>query len=225
MVMAENSVRILQFDPATGKFNEVTKENSEHFADEDSLPPFTSAAANLEPSPEKDGLDVIKMGKTRKVEFTFKTMRLSCQSDTYQKGHRYGGAIIYLYNGKSDWRTANNTHCKSGYIVIQDTDSENVTKWKGKEPGQVHGAVYRNAFGESVKNAKVVGEGFAFREKFEMVSGVFNNPSGSEFHDSRIRMNEASVHCVRKIVMDYWKDGGSSCVGRNFEVKELLKDF
>ena len=50
---------------------------------------------------------------------------------------------------------------KSGYIVIQDTDSENVKKWIGKECGQVHGAVYRNAFGESVKNAKVVGEGFA----------------------------------------------------------------
>ena len=76
-------------------------------------------------------------------------MRLSCQSDTYQKGHRYGGVIIYLYNGKSDWRTANNTHCLSGYIVIQDTDfKKSVKQWRN-EPGQVHGAVYRNTFGES----------------------------------------------------------------------------
>ena len=71
-----------------------------------------------------------------------KTMHISRKSGTYQPGHNYGGIIIYQYDGKSEWRTANNTHCKSGYIVIQDTDSENVKKLIGKEPGQVHGAVY-----------------------------------------------------------------------------------
>jgi hypothetical protein len=99
--------------------------------------------------------------------------------------------IIYQCDDKSEWRTANNTHCKTGYIVIQDTDSENVKKWIGKEPGAVHGAVYRNAFGESVNEAEVVGEGFAIRNgKFEMCSSVFNNPKGSAFHDDRRRMHE-----------------------------------
>ncbi len=134
--------------------------------------------------------------------------------------------IIYQYNSKSDWRTANNTHCKSGYIVIQDTDSENVRQWKTDEPGVVHGAVYRNAFGESVNDAEVVGEGFALRNgKFEMCSGVFNNPPGSAFHDHRRRMHELSEHCIRKVV-EYWKTAGTCWVReRNFEVKQLLEDF
>ena len=54
----------------------------------------------------------------------FETMHISCKSDRYQSGHNYAGVILYQYNGKSDWRTANETHYKSGYIVIQDTDSE-----------------------------------------------------------------------------------------------------
>ena len=67
-------------------------------------------------------------------------------------------------------------------------------KWIGKEPGAVHGAVYRNAFGESVSEGNVVGEGFALRngqyelEKFEINSGVFNNPKGSKYHDHRRRL-------------------------------------
>ncbi|CAB4006853.1 Hypothetical predicted protein [Paramuricea clavata] len=106
--------------------------------------------------------------------------------------------------------------------LIQDTDSENVKKWKSKEPGAVHGAVYRNAFGESVNEAEVVGEGFAIRkEKFAMCSGVFNNPQGSEFHDHRRRMHELSEHCVRKVV-EHWQ---TASLEGTFEVKALLKDF
>jgi hypothetical protein len=99
-----------------------------------------------------------------------------------------------------------------------------------KEPGVIHGDVYRNAFGESVKKAKVVGEGFAIRKgKFAMCSGVFNNPQGSAFHDDRREMHVLSEHCVRKVV-EHWKTAGplsASWFGRqrNFEVKELLKDF
>ena len=160
-----------------------------------------------------------------------KTMHISCQSDTYHPDHNYAGVIIYQYDGKSEWRTANNTHCKSGYIVIQDTDSDDVKKWIGKEPGAVHGAVYRNAFGESVSEGNVVGEGFALRngkyevEKFEINSSVFNNPIGSEYHDHRRRMHELSEHCVRKVV-EYWKTAGPSWVRqKDFEVKQLVEGF
>ncbi|CAB4025960.1 Hypothetical predicted protein [Paramuricea clavata] len=236
MVMAENSVRILQFDPATGKFKVVTKENSDNFAGVDSSTPGLCLAADVKVSHEKEKLSLIKTveswwrGKTRKEEVAFETLRLSCKSDTYQEGHRYGGVIIYLYKAKSesewksDWRTCNNTHCKTGYIVIQDTDSENVKKWIGKEPGKVHGAVYRNAFGESVNDADVVGEGFAFRSNFEIVSRTLNN-ANDQFHDENETMNKPSAHCVRKIVTEYWKDGGSSYIGHTFKVKDLLWDF
>ena len=158
-----------------------------------------------------------------------KTMHISCQSDTYYPGHNYAGVIIYQYDGKSEWRTANNTRCKSGYIVIEDTDSENVKKWIGKEPGQIHGAV---CVGGSVSEGNVVGEGFALKEgeckvqKFEINSGVFNNPKGSKYHDHRRKTHELSEHCVRKIV-EHWKTAGPSWLRtqRNFEVKELLEDF
>ena len=132
------------------------------------------------------------------------------ESDIYQPGHSYGGIIIYQYNGKSKWKTANGVSCWSACIVIQDTDSEDVKKWMSKEPGVVHGAIYRNAFGESVNDAEVVGEGFAIQngisnvEEFKNNSGVFNNPKGSKYHDHRRSMHELSEHCVRKIV-NYWK--------------------
>ena len=171
----------------------------------------------------------IQEAKTSEECIRVKTMHISSQSDTYQPGHNYAGVIIYQYDGKSEWETANNTHCKSGYIVIQDTDSENVKKWIGKEPGAVHGPVYRNAFGESVSEVNVVGEGFALRngkykvEKFEINSSVFNNPKGSKYHDHRRRMHELSEQCVRKVV-EHWKLAGPNWVRqRNFEVKQLLE--
>ena len=174
---------------------------------------------------------IMHMFRTSHGSIDVKTMHISCQSDTYQPGRNYAGVIIYQYDGKSEWRTANNTHCKTGYIVIQDTDSDDVKKWIGKEPGAVHGAVYRNAFGESVSEVNVVGEGFALRngkyelEKFEINSSVFNNPQGSMYHDDRRRMHELSEHCVRKVV-EYWKTAGYSWVTqRNFEVTQLLEDF
>ncbi|CAB4037353.1 Hypothetical predicted protein [Paramuricea clavata] len=174
-----------------------------------------------------DKKDARKYKKDIKVE----TMHISCKSDTYQPGHNYGGIMIYQYDGKSEWRTENNTHCETGYIVIQDTDSENVKQWIGKEPGKVHGAVYKNAFGEAVK-AEVVGEGFSIQngifsifDKFEKKSGVFNSPKNSEYHDNNPDMHKVSEHCVRKIVK-YWKSAGPSWVRqRNFEVEELMKDF
>ena len=169
--------------------------------------------------------------RSHEKEISLETLHISCKSHAYQPGRNYAGLIVYQYDGKSEWRTANNTHCKSGYVVIQDTDSEEVKKWiigdeSGKEPGKVHGAVYRNAFGESVNVAKVVGEGFAIRnEKFEINSSVFNNPKDSTFHDSRRRMHEISEHCVKKIT-EHWQTAGLSWHRqRNFQVKELIKDL
>jgi hypothetical protein len=180
-------------------------------------------------TPAKDKIEIVPKAKYRfKNSVNLQTIHISCKSDIYLgRYYNYGGVIIYQYDDMSEWRTANNTRCKTGYIVIQNTDSENVEQWMGKEPGAVHGAVYRNAFGESVNEAEVVGEGFAIRNgKFEMFSSVFNNPKSSAFHDRRRRMNELSEHCVRKVV-EYWKTAGPCRVReRNFEIKHLLElDF
>ena len=102
------------------------------------------------------------------TNFTVKTLNLSCKSDAYQRReHKYGGIIIYGRNGQGDWRTANGTHCMSGYVVIMQTDTtafkDLQTKWN--EPGKVHGIIYRKAFGESLKDPEVtaVGEGFGLQ--------------------------------------------------------------
>ena len=179
---------------------------------------------------EKDGpKKVVNNDECRKA-VKVETMHISCKSDTYEDGQEYAGVIIYQYYGKSEWRTANGTHCKSGYIVIQNTNSKAVKQWRGKEPGAVHGAVYRNAFGESVNTENVVGEGFSLRKeksqiKFKNRSSVFNNPKDSEYHDKSKTMHEISELCVHKIV-EHWKTAGSSWVDkkRTFDVKDLLSD-
>ena len=147
---------------------------------------------------------------------------------------KYAGIIIYQRNGESERTTANNTHCKTGYIVIQDTDSENVDEFKSKEPGVVHGAVYRNAFGESVDEVEVVGEGFSIQNgvqtlgllvEFNNRSKVFNRPANSEWHDRKKNMHPVSEHCVRKVV-NHWMTAGASFTSKkkNFKVKELMQD-
>ena len=172
--------------------------------------------------------------RTSVNEINVESLHLSCQSDVYKPSRRYAGIIIYQRNGKSEWRTANNTHCKTGYIVIQDTDSEDVKKFMSKEPGAVHGAVYRNAFGESVNQVEVVGEGFTvqngflrriFRGKFGNTSKSFNSPPDSEWHDTERRMHPVSERCVKKVV-NHWKEAGASFTSkqRNFKVKELMQD-
>lgn len=169
---------------------------------------------------------VIYPQSSNKMEVSVDIIQISEKSDTYKPGNNYGGVIIYQYNGKSEWRTSNDTLCKSACFLMQDTDSQSVKKWREAEPGKVHGAVYRNAFGESVRDAEVVGEGFALRNgKFAMCSGVFNNPSGSAFHDGRKRMHELSEHCVRKVV-EQWKNASPSLTSKaEYEVKKLLEDF
>ncbi|CAB4036057.1 Hypothetical predicted protein [Paramuricea clavata] len=219
----------LVFDPILGQLREASDPPS---PDLDSLIWFPSAregfsGANFVASSAMDKI-TIKPKLWFKRDVIVKTMHISCKSDTYKKAHSYAGVIIYQYNGKSEWRTANNTHCKSGYIVIQDTESENVKRWRNDPVicGAVHGAVYKNAFGESKKKS-VVGEGFAIQNgEIKFNSGVFNNPQGSAFHDDRRWMNKLSEHCIRKIVEEEWMTAGSSGVKqRNFDVKQLLCDF
>ena len=119
------------------------------------------AAANVED--HGDSFDVYPKRRDEGPTFIVKTLHISCQSDTYRgSDHKYGGIIIYGRNGQTDWKTCNYTHCKSGYVVIKQTDTsefkELQKKWK--ERGIVHGTIYRKAFGESCDDVTVIGEGF-----------------------------------------------------------------
>ena len=172
-----------------------------------------------------DGFEVYS-NKTNDKKIPVKTLHISCKSDTYRgENSKYGGVIIYKYDGKIDWRTANCTHCLSGYIVIMDTDSTKVKRFQYKgQYGVVHGAVYECAFGEKLNN-KVVGEGFSIRNgELEVNSASLNVPATgpSSYHNRTRLMSEISEKCVKKVVAS-WKAAGPQSLGcRNFEVKKLL---
>ena len=152
------------------------------------------------------------------------TVHLSCSSDVYQGiDHRYAGFILYGYNGETDWKL-NGVHCKTGYIVIRDTDSYAVKQYIGKAAGQVHGAVYMSVFGEDVSD-KVVGEGFAWQYgEFKSNSITFNE--GTErYHDKEKQMSDEGEKCVHE-VLQKWALAGldfhSLPSTRTWNVKDLL---
>ena len=114
----------------------------------------------------------------------------------------------------------NGKHCKSAYLVIQDTDSEEVVKYMNKAPGQVHGAVYWNVFGEGADVTKAVGEGFSLlNETYRWNSFTFNAGSGI-YHDGQRKISSVAEVCVQKI-LDNWISNSS--LGKTYVVKELRR--
>jgi len=157
--------------------------------------------------------------------FAVSTLHISRQSDRYRGPDKmYGGIIIYAYNGATDWYTANGTHCKSGHVVITRTDTkafqDRRAAWPD-EPGQVHGIIYRKAFGESCKGINVIGEGFGIvNGVFQKTSGTFN-PAYDNYHDSSSLMNQDSARYV-KVVVNIWKDAGPKALPNlEYSVQEL----
>ena len=180
--------------------------------------------ANVRPT--KDGTSfVVYPAQGYGPSFTVSTLHISCKSDTYHGSEqKYGGIIIYARNGQTDWRTENSTHCKSGYVVIMQTDTKAFKDLQASwsyEPGQVHGIIYKKAFGESCKDLKVVGEGFGIMNgKFKIISGVFN-PADDNYHDNSSYMNQDSARYVEAVV-NIWKRAGPSFPEKqNYSVKEL----
>ena len=125
-------------------------------------------------------------------------------------------------------------HCNGGYVVIMQTDTEEFKELQKewKEPGIVHGIIFKKAFGESCNVTKarqsctveVVGEGFSIREgEFCTVSRAFNRgEKGGIYHDDSYKMSEHSAKCVEKLV-ERWMDAGSSfCDNRDHSVESLL---
>lgn len=94
-------------------------------------------------------------------------------------------------------------------------------KWVN-EPSQVHGIIYREAFGESCNNVNVVGEGFGIMNgEFLTKSFVFNS-SNDDYHNDSWEMHAHSTKCVRKVV-EWWKKAGSNYLDcPNHSVKSLL---
>jgi len=183
-------------------------------------------ASYVRPSRDESSFDVYPAHGSG-PQFTVKTLRISCKSDTYRGSeHKYGGIIIYARKGETDWHTANNTHCKSGYVVITRTDTKEFKEKQkmSRERGKVHGTIYRNAFGESCDDRgvkPVVGEGFGIIDgRFKTTSGAFN-PADDDYHDSTVYMHPDSAQYVKALV-DIWKRAGPNFPEKqNYSVKEL----
>lgn len=150
-----------------------------------------------------------QVGKKEK-SFRVETIHISRKSDPYQgKKHEYGGIIIYARRREGNWSTPQNN---SGYVVIKQTDTEEFQKLQEnwKEPGIVHGTIYREAFGESCNvtgktrscTVDVVGEGFEIMNgEFGTVSRAFNlRADGDICHDDRNEMSKLSAKCVENLV-------------------------
>ena len=177
-------------------------------------------AVNFDPEEQE-----VLSDEPERPSFAFDTIHISCKSDAYQgEDYNYAGVIIYAYDGMTKWETRNGTRCKGGYLVIKDTNSEEVKEFIGKSDGMVHGAVYRSAFGEEHNEAAVIGEGFAvMKGEFKMNSGVFNSADDS-YHDEKRSMDDNTHRCVEKVV-NYWKEARQDFLRcQNFKVQDLLKE-
>lgn len=165
--------------------------------------------------------------RSRRSDAAFRIVkiRISGESDPYSKrALNYGGIIIYGYEGEEERPEVDGTQDRNGCVVIMRTDTEAFEEqrkeWQG-EPGQVHGVIYRKAFGVSCKGINVVGEGFSIMGgEFKTISGVFN-PSPDGFHDESWKMHSVSAECVKKVVKK-WKRAGNNFKAQSYSVKSLL---
>lgn len=182
--------------------------------------------ANITPDRDREYFTVFSRSGIGR-SFEVHTIHISCKSNPFiERRHPYGGIIIYGRNGCGDWYTANGTHCKSGYVVITQTDTEEFQELQKKWPnerGKVHGVIYRQAFGESCKDVNVVGEGFGIMKGvFQTTSGAFNPSHDDDYHDDCWEMHPDSTKCVKKVV-EWWKTAGSNFLAcQNHAVKSLL---
>lgn len=62
----------------------------------------------------------------------------------------------------SRWETANGTRCERGYLVIMETESENIKMLcqRTENQGEMNYALYQSAFGEQCVEENLDAEGF-----------------------------------------------------------------
>jgi hypothetical protein len=174
-------------------------------------------------APSHDAVFIESAEPERHPAFKLTVIHLSCASDAYQQGNDYAGFILYSHDidGKTDWYL-NGKHCKTGYLVIQNTAKQEVQRYKGIADGLVHGPVYMNVFGEDIGNT--VGEAFSYiDDTFKWRPHALNTRYPSSYHDQDKEMAEVTKKCVSKILEEWKACEGYLPTCRNYEVKDLLR--
>ena len=152
----------------------------------------------------------IESKEPRDPALQLRVIHFSCASDPFQKGHSYAGFILYSHNGETDWYL-NGRHCKTGYLVIQDTSKHEVKRYEGVADGENIG--------------DTVGEAFLYVDGiFKWQSHSFNTQYSSSYHnsDKEKEMAEVTKKCVSKILEEWKACEGYLPTCRNFEIKEFL---
>ena len=181
---------------------------------------------------KENGYVVIKsLDPSLYPHLTIETILLSEESHAYEDGKNYAGFILYGLMSdegvKRKW-SLNGKDCQSGYLVIQDTGTEEIKRHKREPaPGQVHGAVYWNVFGKGADVKKAIGEGFSwFEGHFIGNSYSFNAELETPrpiYHDGQKEISDKMGECLQKILCD-WRSS-PSCIGKTYNVKKIVKDL
>ena len=150
-----------------------------------------------------------------KLVHKFNTMHVSCSSYKPKKwlgNENLGGVVLYMYKGKTDWHL-NDRHCQSGYIILKRIEDLKQIRNGGKEPGQIHGAVYKSVFNETLNVNEVLGGGFSYKDKeWKFNSWTLNAPSYGKdhYHDGKKKMNDKEVMLIQTTLKHWMKTGNST---------------
>lgn len=176
---------------------------------------------------KNESYTIVSCGGVSLPEIPVTTLHLSCASHVYRDHSKnYAGFVLYSHNDQTSWML-NRRKCKSGYIVIQDTDSFGVRRYLGTSPGVVHGAVYKNVFGEDI-GERTVGEGFSVMGGVTKWNSYTFNAHDDYYHDSRKGISQVAQENI-EIVLNDWMYFGKKwhCLPtkRNYDVQNRLETY
>eukprot|EP01084_Bolivina_argentea_P257923 434631_1 len=136
--------------------------------------------------------------------FNISSFHVSCRSDKLNFDKNMIGIVLYQYKKCTDWYL-NGVHCKTGYILIKNSDKIQDIKTK---QGTMHSKCYKFLFNQDPDN-DVIGAGFAiFNGKIKYNSYTFNCDGGqgliSKYHDHQKSMHLIEQKCV-EFALKNWK--------------------
>jgi len=125
------------------------------------------------------------------------SFHVSCQSDQLKNidgNSNMYGAVLYMYDNQHDWYL-NGIHCKSGYIIIKNTESLKDAN---------HGGLYKHFFNETLR--KIVGGGFAiYKGTLKFNSSNFNSCKDDGWHNEERAMSQYEKVAIQYALSNWMK--------------------
>ena len=141
------------------------------------------------------------IGSSVRRPIQLETLHVSCRSDQHNAGVDKAGLIVYSYDDKIDFYL-NGIHCRSGYIIIKDTD--NIKHISSTNASIVHGKLFKWLFNQEI-DSKVVGAGFAYVNSEWKFNSYSMNTSDDGYHDKNKGMHPLEVEMVRNVIQEVYE--------------------